>query len=191
MQHPLMRFAQAGALAAVTTLLAACSGGKVNPVATMESTTMDQVCVDWKRSPVFARPIVIHRINDWQDLQKRMSKKLQDVDFDAHMVVGGFAFEPDMPAKSGAGLKDRGYKARIKSISKKNELYTIRLSVKSAARLRDAGGPLHYALAVIPRTLTPPVFYINGVKYEMAPEPAFRNEQKSATTLIRETYGKK
>ena len=97
-----------------------------------------------------------------------------------------------MPEKSPTGeLKKGKYGVKIKSVQKEGDVYTIRVSSKSETNVRRAKGPLHYALAIVPRTLTPPVFYVNGVKFVPVLDPSFRAKQKSTTTLIKETYGKK
>jgi hypothetical protein len=108
-----------------------------------------------------------------------MGKQLGEVNFDHYMVVGGFALEPDQPPHDASTGKpqDRGYGVKIKSVRKKgSDAVTVRLKIVGATDPRKATGPLHYALAVVPRHLGGAVFYVNGKEYSYAPDGAFINQ---------------
>ena len=172
----LQRLAGGGLAAIAIVLLASCGGAKVEPLDVIESQTMDQTSVNWKRSEMFDHPVLITGNGLWRLIQERLGKKLRDVDFTQYSVVGAFAVEPDMPPKkrNSQALKDRGYGVTIKSIIReKDGAVTVRLKIKSAPTVKRSRGPLHYALAIIPRTETQPVFYVNGKKYEIKAPRAF------------------
>ena len=167
-------------------------GGRVESLQTIESNTMDQTTLKWKRSSIFEGPIFVRGDDLWNLIQNYMGKKLPEVDFQNNMVVGGFAVEPDMPEKKADGtLKDRGFGVNIDSIRKDSDgAPVVRMDIKTARYPQQAKGPLHFAFAVIPQNPETPTFYINGKKFQVVEQPAFIRKTPGMTKQLLDTYVK-
>ena len=181
------------ALLLTAALLAGCSGGGqwVDTEEELKTEGMDQVISNYKPSALFDGPVCVQDEVLWKALQDKMGRELRDVNFNAFMVVGHFAIEPDSPdMDSGTSLpEDRGYGVKIKSIRKKgDDGLAVRLKVDTATDYDEAEGPLHYALSIVPKHTGPIVFYINGVEYKYSDGSSFIN--KNAPSFGDQLLGK-
>ncbi|MBN1517736.1 hypothetical protein JXA32_14325 [Candidatus Sumerlaeota bacterium] len=167
-------------LVAAGALLTGCGGKSVTPYQEWTPENAKGPVAHWQRSQLFYQPMVITDESTWKEVQKRMDREYQEVDFKKYSIVGAFALEPDVPETIDGKMENRGYGVWLKSMKRTaDDVLIIRLKSRTATFPESAVGPLHFYFAKVDRLVKAPIFYINSEKKEVSLPPAVAQAQST------------